>query len=548
MTAQTPPHKPAFRIQQFVADYFWFVLKNLLGWLLILSAGPIGVALPGPGGIPLFLIGFGLITFPGKRQLTARVLHGRPLDLSQRPFLLFKLALSLWLPAITLWELARMDVYAIAWLIDRPWILAAAFLALIVTLWIVLTLLLRAGNLAVRGMPRARRFTRPWLRKHGIHLLPPRRRRRPDIEEGHATATVDDGEIVEIHERHYTRLRNIWLGIRKYLRFTVALVLMLMIVVMMLRPIYAKWDAVRDRIFATALSDLIFPAIVFTILFAAFLLIFRALVWRSMLKSFGHPLPLAPAMRIWSYSELARYIPGSVFQVIGRAFMLKPYGVSGSVSSTVQLLELTLFLLANIALAVLCLAWFGVKHMDGLARMWMYVSMALVPLLAVIVHPKIYYRLVNFILARIGKPPITLRLSGRKMVLLLGWTFIGLLWQSAGVYFVAAAPLELQLAKWWVVAGAYSLAWVAGFLAIFSSAGMGVREIVFGTVMMLTVPKPIRDQIGDTGTILATMYFIAFLLRLWTITGELLFAAIVTLADRSGIRASIAATVEPIEH
>jgi len=31
-----------------------------------------GPLVPGPGGLPLFLIGFGLITFPGKRRITAR--------------------------------------------------------------------------------------------------------------------------------------------------------------------------------------------------------------------------------------------------------------------------------------------------------------------------------------------------------------------------------------------------------------------------------------------------------------------------------------------
>ena len=43
--------------------------------LLSFVAGPL---VPGPGGIPLFLIGFTLISFPGKRRLTARVLRGTP--------------------------------------------------------------------------------------------------------------------------------------------------------------------------------------------------------------------------------------------------------------------------------------------------------------------------------------------------------------------------------------------------------------------------------------------------------------------------------------
>ena len=64
-------------------------------------AGPL---VPGPGGIPLFLIGFALITFPGKRRLTARVLRGRPIALESIRLTLVTIgiALALAVPALVL--------------------------------------------------------------------------------------------------------------------------------------------------------------------------------------------------------------------------------------------------------------------------------------------------------------------------------------------------------------------------------------------------------------------------------------------------------------
>src|SRR6476660_8147226 len=79
---------PLSRRQRFLKSWFWFILKNILGWVLILAAFAAGPLVPGPGGIPLFLIGFALITFPGKRRLTARVLRGRPLRIPGGPFVL----------------------------------------------------------------------------------------------------------------------------------------------------------------------------------------------------------------------------------------------------------------------------------------------------------------------------------------------------------------------------------------------------------------------------------------------------------------------------
>src|SRR5688572_9860747 len=67
-----------YRRPSIVANWFWFIFKNLIGWILILTAMALGPIVPGPGGLPLFLIGFGLITFPGKRRITARLLSGKP--------------------------------------------------------------------------------------------------------------------------------------------------------------------------------------------------------------------------------------------------------------------------------------------------------------------------------------------------------------------------------------------------------------------------------------------------------------------------------------
>src|ERR1043166_9567068 len=74
------------RLQQFLRDYAWFIVRNVIGWLLILLSLVLGVSIPGPGGLPIFLIGFALVTIPGKRKLTARVLRGRRLHIEARAY------------------------------------------------------------------------------------------------------------------------------------------------------------------------------------------------------------------------------------------------------------------------------------------------------------------------------------------------------------------------------------------------------------------------------------------------------------------------------
>src|SRR3954469_9908020 len=82
-TPADPTDAPAPRLgggAGFFADYFWFLVKNVVGWIFILLAFLLG-PVPGPGGIVVFLIGFGMISFPGKRRLIVRVFRGRRFDL-----------------------------------------------------------------------------------------------------------------------------------------------------------------------------------------------------------------------------------------------------------------------------------------------------------------------------------------------------------------------------------------------------------------------------------------------------------------------------------
>ena len=197
-----------YRRPSVFANWFWFIFKKVLGWILILTAMALGPLVPGPGGLPLFLIGFGLITFPGKRRITARVLSGAPIDPAKRGYRRGVALIALFAPALTLAYL----LYEFKWLYNGTG-RASAFYVSLYALTALLTWLLglRAVgllNLGLRFVPRIRRRVRPWLRRRGIDLLPPRRRRRRLVPGGPITPEPDP-EILAIHKRH--RLRALWL-------------------------------------------------------------------------------------------------------------------------------------------------------------------------------------------------------------------------------------------------------------------------------------------------------------------------------------------------
>jgi hypothetical protein len=176
------------------------MLRNLIGWILILASFVAGPVVPGPGGIPMFLIGFALITFPGKRRLTARVFRGRPIRLWTRATILITIAVATLASAITLLSLGTRFA-RIASIYGRgPLAVVGFFISGAAGAWISLWALLGLVQLFLRIMPRVRRRVRPWLRRHHIRLLPPRWRQRLPHEPGTGPHRLKD-EILSFLKR-----------------------------------------------------------------------------------------------------------------------------------------------------------------------------------------------------------------------------------------------------------------------------------------------------------------------------------------------------------
>jgi hypothetical protein len=242
----TGPRRPRDwrgRVQWFLHEYSWFLVKNILGWTLMLAAWPLGFLLPGPGGIPLFLIGFALVTFPGKRRLTARVLRGRRLSLDALLYTWTAIGTAAALAVATLWILTHRYPAALAASPGRRAVSVGLALAAMLFYWLATGVALRATNILLGNVPRLRRLVRPWMRRRGINLLPPRRRKRAKLQyatvpgPGQLVAEaveIAHDEIIEIHERHWERARRFGRWLRRWgwlLGFGAAALLALLVLV-----------------------------------------------------------------------------------------------------------------------------------------------------------------------------------------------------------------------------------------------------------------------------------------------------------------------------
>jgi len=518
-------------LRKFFAGYFWLILKNVLGWMLVLLALPVGLTVPGPAGVPLFLIGFALVFFPGKRRLTTHILRGRPLRLEASIFTAITTIASLIVMTAILWIAGAKSKQVMAHFNLDPDKSASGYIAAVagicilgaIVTWGTMWLSLRFVNVLIRFVPRMRRVMRRFMRRMGFRLLPPPKK----------AGLRQQAEIIEMSEGSKRRFSRIWQFLKPWIRRIGGIGITVALFWYLIKPIVLHWAEVSTL--AEKISPLNFVLAVG--LFAVFLFVFRTISWWTILRGLGHPVPLAPTTRIWSTSELARYLPGVIWQVVGRIYLVKPYGVPGAICSTSQVLELIVFLLANVFVAVACLLWFGIKNVHDTARIWLVVAMCLLPGLLILLHPSVFYRIMNKVISAFKRPPVATRVPGWTLMALLAWNIVGLVVMGIAIWLIVTGPLGLPIGKWWVVGGAYCLAWCAGFIAVWAPGGIGVREWVFMLVVIVILPEAIQAKYPHEA-LKDFARLVALILRGWATAGELVVAIFAYLFDLPGALAT----------
>ena len=241
-------------------------------------------------------------------------------------------------------------------------------------------------------------------------------------------------------------------------------------------------------------------------------------IWRAVLRMVGGELGYWPAVRIWFLSAVVRYVPGNIWQPLSLTLYGRRYGIAAEATVTSIALYQVVILLAAAPLAAVYFVWIDTQTL--LAQLlgqvhWLVALAAAVPLGVFVARPGLFMALLNWGLARMGRPQLTIRLSGPGLLALIVAAIIDwLLWGSTFAAFVFAlvgAGIPDLRGLWPQLMLSYPIAYAIGFLSLLTPSGFGVRE---GAFFLLLVPR--LDG--------AVVTVVALAMRLWTTVGELLFA------------------------
>jgi hypothetical protein len=261
-------------------------------------------------------------------------------------------------------------------------------------------------------------------------------------------------------------MRRLYVGLQWLLGLAVAY--------FVVTSVTANWDQIRSsqariRLDAGAL------AVAAAMVLASYGVLISA--WRAVLASWNGPTRLryVEAARVWCVSNLARYVPGKVWQIGGMAALARRAGVSPWAAAGSAIIVQ----LVSVATGALIT---GLAAPEWKAHPWVVAGCGIV---AGATAATLAWRQGTGALARgmsaMFRRPLRLAPVGKGALLLCAAiTVVAWLAQGLALYLCAAGLVGPTDLGPWSAVGIFTGGTLAGLLAVFTPAGLGVREGVLG--------------------------------------------------------------------
>jgi hypothetical protein len=288
-------------------------------------------------------------------------------------------------------------------------------------------------------------------------------------------------------------------------RRAVGWALALAILFFLVRTLASSWDQVLH-------SGMTFHFDLPLLLVSVFLLVpgrtFAVEAWRRILRALGNPISLRFAIYAWFISNLARFIPGNVFQLAAMMMLTERAGVSKinivlsqavyavMALSVAALYGLTLLPIPNQFVPLIAIAFGALIILLALPAMFQLMLRVSAHLLRIVRrNPEIKTPRVTTTFWHNLVPPL---------FSVTMWTINGF---AFWLFVRSITPISIEQLPAYI--GMNAAAYFIGYASFITPSGLGFREASLAFFLGAFFPAPIAVAI-------------AFLARVWSIAGELL--------------------------
>ncbi|OGZ34753.1 MAG: hypothetical protein A2174_02295 [Candidatus Portnoybacteria bacterium RBG_13_41_18] len=243
-----------------------------------------------------------------------------------------------------------------------------------------------------------------------------------------------------------------------------------------------------------------------------------ALVWNYILRSLDpqNKLSNLAALKIYIYSEFAKYLPGALWPIVGKVYIGAREGISKKNLAISSFLDSFLPFLISILIGMV------LAPIELIGSAWVYYILIISVLIIFLAFfPKFFWSFINWGLKLVGRAKIadSHSLSRKKTFIVLFVYFIINLIGGLAFFFFINSVVKLPAEKIFSVVGIYNLAIAMGVAAVFAPSGLGVREGAMSLLLSFYLPSGVA-------------ILISFVARLWFSLAEILLLLLAFLINR----------------
>lgn len=233
-------------------------------------------------------------------------------------------------------------------------------------------------------------------------------------------------------------------------------------------------------------------------------------VWKLVLDRFDRPtIHLRQLFRIWFLSNLARYVPGKIWQFVGAAEIARLAGLSRTLVLTSMVVHMGFTLLAAGVVSAGILLPAGLPQGVSTAGLALLAAASLL-----LVHPAVLNFALGSLARLLHRDVLEWRGRWRDGLLLLALSAGSWILYGAAFGLFIHSLVGVAAADLLPLAAVNALSFLVGYAVFLAPAGLGAREGAMALLLRPFAPAGIAAMV-------------AVLSRLWTVAAELLGAAIV---------------------
>lgn len=224
--------------------------------------------------------------------------------------------------------------------------------------------------------------------------------------------------------------------------------------------------------------------------------------WHELIKRIGYPLEFKKSLYIFITSNASRYIPGSIWQYIGRVELAKKTGGIPRKAAIISLV-LEVFILTNAAFLVsfLALPYFNQEFLKN------YLWILAIPLSLILFHPPVAKSIVKLIAKVSGRNVGSIsKINIQSLILVLPFFVLNFILNGIALFFLTRAIFpEVGIENVIFFSGIFAFSWAIGFLSLFAPAGLGVTDLLLAYLLSFQIPFALASIIALSYRVLLTI-------------------------------------------